>query len=975
MGNSQGLDGNSGKYTSSLNAKDESMPLRDEVEERFAKLMGSMNLPEDKKRSVLEYNIEKKWQMIKDMEKRRPQLPPMEYLSKFKPVMDEENLKKAKKKATDPTFVQNLQGLEISLRTNHISWVKEFLNKHNNGLQTLVYFLQFRFTIEKELTRKEEKNRNTKSLPRSSVSSLDSSLLLTKPPSSSQESDIHITVLCLKALMNNSHGFTAVMMDKDAVSCLVNSMFYGTLRTVITVMELLAAVCLVKGGHTKIMEAVDMFKLEHKESRRFERLVTLFKESKGNYADFKAACMAFINVIVHSAENLNFRVHLQHEFTMLGLDEHLEEIEDSSPTVLLAQIQAYKDNYFNVQLLLEESATKSEAVVKLEQLQSEIEEIQDKYHRSEYQSIKRIAELEKKLSELQKYVKNEGEPLPTWLQEDMERAGLSKTSSLSKQTSKDEKSGDSVKSSDSSKAENSKEEDSENPVYDVLAPAPPPPAPPLAPPPFAPAAPNAPPLPGVGFMRPLKKKIETKYKLPLLNWVALPPTKINGTIFSDLDDENVHKVVDFTEFEETFKLKSQGESLPKHTAMSVSSSSVKRKNVDGLLEPNRAQNIAIARRKFDFDPDLVSSAITKMDLDVLPLESVEIVSHLIPNDNEVKKIRTFLDDKKNPETLPDEDRFVFELYMVERLGPKLQVMEYMGNFYDDLNVLSQQVDAVIAASNSVLTAIKLKKVIEIILAVGNYMNSSKRGGIFGFRLQSLDILSELKSTDGRMTLLHYIASLIEKQFKDLSDFTDELFYLDKAASVSLELLKQDVKQMQKGFSVGASELVHNKANTRLKEFVLDAEPKVNKLEHDLETGQESFENVVKFYGENPRHTQPSTFFGIFHRFSKAYRQAISDIQTERKLQNLKQQKPAVEVAVLKEEDDETMQVLNQIHDGAIDEIITGMKSNAFRPGGYRKSKVFRKSFVYRDRDKDFTDSSKRETPPPDPYSASRPWLK
>ena len=34
--------------------------------------------------------------------------------------------------------------------------------------------------------------------------------------------------------------------------------------------------------------------------------------------------MAFINVIVHSPENLNFRVHLQHEFTMLGLDEHLE---------------------------------------------------------------------------------------------------------------------------------------------------------------------------------------------------------------------------------------------------------------------------------------------------------------------------------------------------------------------------------------------------------------------------------------------------------------------------------------------------------------------------------------------------------------------------------------------------------------------------------------------------------------------------
>jgi len=53
-----------------------------------------------------------------------------------------------------------------------------------------------------------------------------------------------------------------------------------------------------------------------------------------------------------------------------------------------------------------------------------------------------------------------------------------------------------VKSLDSTKTRDSIEEDPENPVYDVLPPAPPPPAPPpMAPPPFAP---NAPPLPGVG---------------------------------------------------------------------------------------------------------------------------------------------------------------------------------------------------------------------------------------------------------------------------------------------------------------------------------------------------------------------------------------------------------------------------------------------------------------------------------------------
>lgn len=34
--------------------------------------------------------------------------------------------------------------------------------------------------------------------------------------------------------------------------------------------------------------------------------------------------MQFINIVVHSVEDMNFRVHLQYEFTQIGLDEFLE---------------------------------------------------------------------------------------------------------------------------------------------------------------------------------------------------------------------------------------------------------------------------------------------------------------------------------------------------------------------------------------------------------------------------------------------------------------------------------------------------------------------------------------------------------------------------------------------------------------------------------------------------------------------------
>lgn len=44
----------------------------------------------------------------------------------------------------DSTSTQVLRDLEISLRTNHIEWVREFLNEENLGLDVLIDYLSFR---------------------------------------------------------------------------------------------------------------------------------------------------------------------------------------------------------------------------------------------------------------------------------------------------------------------------------------------------------------------------------------------------------------------------------------------------------------------------------------------------------------------------------------------------------------------------------------------------------------------------------------------------------------------------------------------------------------------------------------------------------------------------------------------------------------------------------------------------------------
>lgn len=51
--------------------------------------------------------------------------------------------------------------------------------------------------------------------------------------------------------------------------------------------------------------------------------------------------MQFINIVVHSVEDMNFRVHLQYDFTKLNLEEHLEVRQqpitaDKLPTTIRA---------------------------------------------------------------------------------------------------------------------------------------------------------------------------------------------------------------------------------------------------------------------------------------------------------------------------------------------------------------------------------------------------------------------------------------------------------------------------------------------------------------------------------------------------------------------------------------------------------------------------------------------------------------
>lgn len=56
--------------------------------------------------------------------------------------------------------------------------------------------------------------------------------------------------------------------------------------------------------------------------------------------------------------------------------------------------------------------------------------------------------------------------------------------------------------------------------------------------------------------------------------------------------------------------------------------------------------------------------LCSIDLEALPLEHVEILNKIVPTDDEIKKFQQFIKDKKNPKTLPPDDKFLFEVMTV-----------------------------------------------------------------------------------------------------------------------------------------------------------------------------------------------------------------------------------------------------------------------------------------------------------------------
>ncbi|XP_055010798.1 protein diaphanous homolog 3 [Boleophthalmus pectinirostris] len=272
----------------------------------FEKMMEDMNLNEEKKTPLREKDLNTKREMVIQYMataaktgslRSSHQISPQEFVAELKSgVMDER-------------LFACLDSLRVSLTSNPVSWVQSF---GHEGLGLLMDILE-RLLQKKQQEKMDKKNQ-------------------------------HKVVQCLKAIMNNKYGLDRILAEEKSLALLAKAIDPSQSAMMTDVVKLLSAICIVGEENTleKVLEAITTAG----EWRAIERFSPIVQGLRDRSVQLQVACMQFINALVTSPEELDFRLHLRNEFMRCGLKKilpHLANIRNEALDIQLKVFEEHKE--------------------------------------------------------------------------------------------------------------------------------------------------------------------------------------------------------------------------------------------------------------------------------------------------------------------------------------------------------------------------------------------------------------------------------------------------------------------------------------------------------------------------------------------------------------------------------------------------------------------------------------------------------
>ncbi|KAI8523363.1 hypothetical protein RHMOL_Rhmol13G0067500 [Rhododendron molle] len=243
-----------------------------------------------------------------------------------------------------------------------------------------------------------------------------------------------------------------------------------------------------------------------------------------------------------------------------------------------------------------------------------------------------------------------------------------------------------------------------------------------------------------------------------------------------------------------------------------------------VLDPKKAQNIAISLRALNVTTDQVCEALSEgKSCNALGTELLESLLKMTPTKDEERRLKEDKDD--SPFKLGPAERFLKAMLDIPFAFKKVDAMLYRANFESDVAYLRKSFEILEAACEELRNSRMFLKLLEAVLKTGNRMNKgTKRGDAHAFKLDTLLRLVDIKGADGKTTLLHFVvqemirtegglfsggnqypnttidadAKCRKVGLKVFSSLSSELRNVKKAAAMDSDMLIGDVAKLSIG---------------------------------------------------------------------------------------------------------------------------------------------------------------------------------
>ncbi|KAA8535343.1 hypothetical protein F0562_030346 [Nyssa sinensis] len=384
-------------------------------------------------------------------------------------------------------------------------------------------------------------------------------------------------------------------------------------------------------------------------------------------------------------------------------------------------------------------------------------------------------------------------------------------------------------------------------------------------------------------------------KLKPLHWLKLNRA-VQGSLWAEaqkLGEASKAPEIDMSELENLFSVAVPSSDQRGSGGKSNSRASLGHKSEKvQLIEHRRAYNCEIMLSKVKIPLHDLMSSVLALEDSALDVDQVDNLIKFCPTKEEMELLKGYSGDR---EKLGKCEQFFLELMQVPRIESKLRVFSFKIQFRSQVSDLRNSLNVINSAAEQIKNSVKLKRVMQTILSLGNALNQgTARGSAIGFKLDSLLKLTETRTRNNKMTLMHYLCKVLADKLPELLNFSKDLTSLEPASKLQLKYLAEEMQAISKGLEKVVQELslsendgpMSEEFRKILKEFLCFAEAKVRSLASLYSGVGRNVDALILYFGEDPSRCTfeqvTSTLVNFVRMFSRAHEENCKQLELERK---------------------------------------------------------------------------------------------